>query len=217
MILVILLVVGALVLCSSLAWVVAYLVGLVRGRREAPGGQPLAAITTEAEAGPIWVTGTVVSPAPLAAPYTGRPCCYYRLEYLYDASGQIVHRETSDHQDFELHDQGVRAQVLVHRAGYEVIADILETGRASQITAKGRALLEKLGWPIPEIGRIELCEAIVAVDAPIDVEGAATREPDLRVVPGERGYRDGASTMLVFSGELVVRGENRERRYIGTT
>jgi hypothetical protein len=55
------------------------------------------------------------------------------------------------------------------------------------------------------------------VDAPIDVAGAATREPDLRIVPGERGYRDGASTMLVFSGEVAVHGEDRERRYIGTT
>jgi len=133
---------------------------------------------------------------------------------LYRTSGKPVVRTHAASSDFTIADETGTAQILVERAAFEVVADFVEMERASALSAAGQALLATLGWPLPPIASVELCEAVVPIDADIEVAGSATREPELVPAAGERGYRDGQASLPVFSGEVTVLGEKRERRWI---
>lgn len=181
-----------------------------RGPRE-----PICPIAQAAEAQVVRIRGQVACDRPLSAPLTGRPCVYYRIEYRCTAGGKIATYSDARAADFTVRDDSGIAQILVARATFEIVADIFETGRASAISPPSAAALAERGWDIPDIAQIEVCEAVVAVDAPIDVIGASTRVPQPDAPRAELGYRDALPTQLVFaSGHRVVE-KPRERRYIG--
>jgi hypothetical protein len=163
----------------------------------------------------VRVGGKVECATPLAAAYTGRPCVYYRIELHCDFGADLVDREHDQRVDFTIVENAAVAQILVERARFEVVADLVEMGRASELSAKARALIARLGWTVPTVARVELCEAVVELARPIEIAGAATCEPDLRASPTERGFRDAQAPALVFSGEPTVLGERRERRWLG--
>ena len=164
----------------------------------------------------VRVRGRVSCERALTAPLTGRPCVYYRIEYRSDVGSAITTSLDAEQVDFIIDDGSSLAQILVERASFEIVADIFETGRASQISNVSAAALAERGWYVPEIARIEVCEAIVAVNSEIDVIGQLTREPEPNQPQMELGYRSALPTRLVFaSGHRVVE-KPRERRYIGT-
>lgn len=161
------------------------------------------------------IRGRVACDRPLTAPLTGRPCVYYRIEYRCDAGLKIATYTDARPVNFTVRDDSGVAQILAERAAFEIVADIFETGRASAISPPSAAALAKRGWEVPDVARIEVCEAVVAVDAMIDVIGEPTRVPEPDVPQVELGYRDALPTRLVFaSGHRVVE-KPRERRYIG--
>jgi len=208
---------AALVVLGFVGFVGSVGLSVARARRKGPlRSRPLTPIGSAPEGAPIRVRGKVACPEPLKAPYTGRPCVYFRFELLYRGDGQIVVREHAAGCDFTITDETGTAQVLVERAAVEVVADFVEMERASALSAAGQALLAELGWGLPPIASVELCEAVIPIDADIDVAGSATREPWPVPAAGERGYRDAQPTLLVFSSETTLLGEKRERRWIGT-
>jgi hypothetical protein len=181
-----------------------------RGPRE-----PIHPIARAPESEAVRIQGRVACDRPLTAPLTGRPCVYYRIEYRCDAGGKIATCTDARRVDFMVRDDSGVAQVLAARATFEIIADIFETGRASAISPPSAATLAERGWDVPDIARIEVCEAVVAVDTTIDVIGEPTRVPEPDAPQAELGYRDALPTRLVFaSGHRVVE-KPRERRYIG--
>jgi hypothetical protein len=204
----------------ALIWVVVAMAAFAAGvvvaiRRARLGRVPLRKIASAPEGLEIRVRGKVRAPEPLVAPYTGRTCVYWRIEYRAFVDGSDLLGTVQQQIDFAIADSSGSAKVLVERAKFEVVADIVELGRASELTPAGRALVMKHGWEIPEVARIELCEAIVATDSPIDIVGPATREPDHAPSSEVRGYRESQATLLVFSSDHVVVEPKRERRYIG--
>lgn len=203
----------------TLIWVVVATVTFAAGvvaavRRARLGRVPLRRIADAPEGLELRVRGTVRAPEPLVAPHTGRTCVYWRIEYRAFMGGDLL-RTAQQQIDFTIADGSGSARVLVERARFEVVADIVELGRASELTPAGRALVMKHGWEIPPVARVELCEAIVATDSSIDIVGPATREPDPSPSSDVRGYREPQATMLVFSRDHVVVEPRRERRYIG--
>ena len=181
-----------------------------RGPRE-----PIRAIAGAPEAEVVRIRGRVACERALTAPLTGRPCVYYRIEYRCYADGKVATHTDAKHVDFTVRDDSGAAQIMVERTQFEIVADIFETGRASAISPPSAAALAVRGWEVPDHGRIEVCEAAVAVDAPIDVIGQPTRVPEPDAPRQELGYRDAAPSRLVFaSGHRVVE-KPRERRYIG--
>ncbi|HSD89765.1 MAG TPA: hypothetical protein VLB44_19675 [Kofleriaceae bacterium] len=195
------------------ACTVGFALGFVRSQRGSR--TPPSPIASAPEGVPIVVRGRVSTPAPLRAPCTGRPCVYYRIE-LRVWSGNTVDTSVAGEQvDFTLRDDSGTARVLVDRARFEIVADIFEMDRASRLADASRALIAKLGWSLPEIARVELCEAAIEVDSTIDVRGIATREPDPAPPSGERDYRGDAPTVLVFESEHTIGEAPRERRFIG--
>lgn len=204
----------------ELIWVVVATVAFAAGvvaavRRARLGRVPLQRIAGAPEGLEIRVRGTVRAPEPLIAPCTGRPCVYWRIEYRAFVDGADILGTDQQQIDFAIADDSGNAKVLVERARFEVVADIVEMGRASELTPAGRALVTRYGWELPQIARIELCEAIVAPDAAIDVVGPATREPDHAPSSQVRGYREAQPAVLVFSSDHVVVEPRRERRYLG--
>lgn len=183
-------------------------------RARLPGGA--VSRIAKVEAGkPIRIRGTVQATATLAAPYTGRPCVYWRLVLRVDArTGDI--QETSHACDsFEVRDESGIAVVLAERAEFRVTADIVEIDRASALTPHAIAVLQKHGFEVPQLANVELCEAIVPLDENVEVAGEATLEPSRDIQPLERGYRDQQAFVPVFSRDAQVTGEQREPRYIG--
>jgi hypothetical protein len=200
---------GVALLGGAIGSVVAFRLGQ-RGPRE-----PIHLIAQASEAKVVRIRGQVGCDRPLTAPLTGRPCVYYRIEYRCTADGKIATRADARRVDFTLRDGSGIAHILGERAAFEIVADIFDTGRASAISPRSATALTERGWGLPDIARIEVCEAIVAVDAMIDVIGEPTRVPEPDVPQIELGYRDALPTRLVFaSGHRVVE-KPRERRYIG--
>lgn len=176
---------------------------------------PIHAIARAPEGEVVRIRGPVACERALTAPLTGRACVYYRIEYRSEAGGQITTCTDARHADFTVDDGSGVARILVERASFEIVADIFELGRASRVSKTSAAVLAERGWDLPEVARIEVCEASLAVGATIDVIGEPTREPDPDAPHAERGYRDALPTRLVFaSGHRVVE-KPRERRYLG--
>jgi hypothetical protein len=176
---------------------------------------PIHPIAQASEAEVVRIRGRVACDRPLTAPLTGRPCVYYRIEYRCTPGGKSATRAGAQQVDFTVRDDSGVAQILVERAAFEIVADIFETGRASAISPPSAAALAERGWEVPDIARIEVCEAIVAVDATIDVIGQPTRVPEPDVPRIELGYRDALPARLVFAAGHRVVEKPRERRYIG--
>jgi hypothetical protein len=186
----------------------------VRGQRVRA---PTHTIGAAPEARQVRIRGTIKPDALLESPVTKRPCVYSRVELRVWAEGRVYTHLATAHTDFAIDDGSGIAQVLVERAHFEVVADIVEMGRASQLSEHAKQIAAHYCWPVPDVARTELCEAILAPGASVEVAGVATREPLTDALGDERGYRDGAATALVFSSEHVVRADPRERRYIGRT
>ena len=196
-----------------LACTVGFAVAFARSQRGST--TPPALLASAPEGVPIVVRGRVSTQAPLRAPCTGRTCVYYRIELRVWSGNTVETSVAAEQVDFSLRDDTGTARVLVQRARFEIIADIFEMDRASRLADTSRALIAKLGWSLPEIARVELCEAAIEVDSTIDVRGIATREPELAPPTGERDYRGDAPTILVFESEHVVAEKPRERRFVG--
>jgi len=203
---------AVLVLVGGVGWTF-----MLRFRKDPLRSHSLSPIGSAPEGKLIRVRGKVACSEPLKAPYTGRLCAYFRLELLYRASDKVFSRVHEACRDFTVTDKTGAAQILSERAAVEVVADFVEMERASWLSPTGRAVLAELGWELPEIASVELCEAVIPIDGEIEVAGSATREPGLGPVAGERGYREGPGGLLVFSGDTVLLGERRERRWIGGT
>lgn len=163
----------------------------------------------------VHVRGDASVPQPLVAPLTKRPCAYWRIEYRTWEVNLIDTSMAAASTDFWLFDGSGYASVLAERATFEIVADIVELGRASELTPSTCELLRTQGWTIPDVARVEVCEAVIAPGATLELRGNGTREP-LRVAPtDERGYREGQTTALVFSSGHTVSEPKRERRYLG--
>ena len=165
---------------------------------------------------PVHVRGAVHAPHSLVAPLTKRPCAYWRLEYRTWEFNNGHESIAAQSVDFMLDDGSGYASVLAERATFEIVADIIELGRASELKPETCELLRAHGWTIPAVARVEVCEAVIEPAATFDLRGSATREPlPLIGATIERGYRDGQTTALVFSSGHTVFEPPRERRYLG--
>lgn len=176
---------------------------------------PIQPIAEASETEVVRIRGRVACDRPLTAPLTARACVYYRIEYRCDAGGKIATFTDARQVDFTVRDDSGVAQILAERAAFEIVADIFETGRASAISPPSAAALARRGWAVPDIARIEICEAVVGVDATTDVIGEPTRVPGPDVPEIDLGYRDAPPTRLVFSSGHRIVEKPRERRYIG--
>ena len=168
------------------------------------------------ESAPVHVRGAVYVPSPLVAPLTQRPCAYWRLEYRTWEFNSMHESVAAESIDFWVTDGAGYASVLAERATFEIVADIVELGRTSELPPDVCKRLRDHGWTIPVVARVEICETVIATGCTIEIRGSGTREP-LRLVGAalERGYRDGQTTALVFSSGHTVFEPPRDRRYLG--
>ena len=165
---------------------------------------PITSIASAPDATLVRIQGRVACTAPLRAPYSGRPCVFYKVELH---SAQFNRRESYSHSDacdFTVTDATGTAQIRHDRAQYETRADAGEATRASRLSERGLEVVRELRWRLPDIAGVQLSESIICIDEQVDIAGIAIREahPDEAT---ERGFRD-APTQLVFSGEVYVRG-----------
>ena len=164
----------------------------------------------------VHIRGKAHVPQPIVAPLTKRPCAYWRLEYRSWELDYLHETLAIATADFWLDDGSGYASVLAERATFEIVADIIELGRASELTPDTCRVLRAHGWTIPEVARVEVCEAVIEPGTTLDLRGSGTREPfPVANAALERGYRDGQTTALVFASGHTVSEPSRERRYIG--
>jgi len=182
-----------------------------RRRRRAGVSVPIRSIV---ESGPARVRGEVTCAAPLLAPLTGRRCAYVRIEFHCESMGRIHRYAWSERRDFSIADASGHAQVLVERAEFEVVADIIQMGRVADLTAAQRATIAQFQWSLPPIGPIELCEAVVEVGATIEVAGVAANDIDPTPANGARGYRDGPAMTPIFQRDVFISDGRRDRVWI---
>ena len=177
------------------------------------GRKPRTRIADVAEGEHVIVRGRVTCRSPIVAPYTGRPCAYWRFE-VHQLADSVITSTLA--VDFRLEDATGVADVIVEVCSFDVVVNYVEMSRATNLSAKARSLFAQFGFPheIAQIAQVNVGEAIVAVGEEIEVEGTATREP-LPPDSQERGYREGGGTKLVFSRGAVVRGLARDSFYIG--
>jgi hypothetical protein len=199
----------SILVAGTIVWVQA-----IRRHRDPLRQLPTHAIARVAENQLVRVRGTVSASQPLTAPLTGRPCAYWRIELFVSRAVDRDDYRAADHVELTIADDTGVARVLLERARVDIVADIVLMGRASDLTPAHRTTLAAHGWQVPAAATLELCEAIIALDAPIDVAGVATREPNLAPDGSTRAYRDAQPTLLVFSGEPVILGDRRDRRYL---
>ena len=191
---------------ASLAW--------TRRRSRALRAGARMEIGTVEEATPANVRGVVACAEPLIAPFTGRPCAYVWVELYSETMGRVLKHVWTARRDFTIADSSGRAQILVERARFEIVADIVQIGRVTDLTSEQRAKVDGFRWSLPPIGPLELREAIVEVGATIDVAGVAAHELDPTPPQGERGYREGPALIPVFQGDVVISDGRSERRWI---
>ncbi|HEY4058607.1 MAG TPA: hypothetical protein VGM39_18470 [Kofleriaceae bacterium] len=153
-------------------------------------GVPLSSttISTASTTGVARVLGIVSCDRPLFAPYTGRPCVYWRLEIRQQKfkDSFLFHRAVAC--DFALLDKTGRAMVSGGACTYDVVANFVEMERASSLSVKAREVARAHGVRLGEIAQVEVCEAVVVVGDQIEVEGRAMRE----------------GTNLTFAGGRVI-------------
>jgi hypothetical protein len=160
------------------------------------------------------VSGTVSCDAPLIAPYTGRSCAYWRLEFVQQQLDRIATLTTVEATDFTIDDGSGRAEILVETCEVDVVSNYVEMERARNLSQKANALALRYEWgPFEDIAQVNVREAIIAIGDQIDVDGVGTREP-ARHHRGEQGYREAAQTILVFSRGTRVRGRQRHSVFI---
>lgn len=211
--------VGLISFAAFMLMLLGYLLAARRHVRGDAAERP-ARIADVAEGQASQVRGVVSVDAPLVAPFTGRPCAYWRIDVSFSRVAgpgleSLGYSDAASLDEITVTDGSGAALVLMERARIEVVADIVMMGRVSELTPAQRNVLDARGWRVPAISGIELSETIVEIGAPIDVIGHATREPHLEPDAAPRGYRDASATEVVFSGEPTLRGERRERRYLG--
>lgn len=149
------------------------------------------------------VRGTVSSTGLLRAPYTNRPCVYYRLEFFQNGvflTDSAVQRQC----DFQIEDESGVAEVRVESAVFNVVCDYVEMERASRLSPRALELAKEHKWPIEDIAQVSIREGIVALDEPIDVIGQCVRIPSKQIHSEERGYRGLPATTPIFSSNVVV-------------
>lgn len=174
------------------------------------GRRPATKIADVVEGASVRITGTVACAAPLAAPYTGRACAYWRLEMIQQQFGRVATLTALDATDFTIDDGSGRAQVLVEACEIDVVSNYVEMERARLLSDKAKALAAQYEWgPFEDVAQVNVREAIIAIGDDIDVEGIATREPAAQTDGAERGYRDAASVLIFSTGTRVI-GKQRE-------
>ncbi len=182
------------------------------------GRRPTIAIANAADGTEVRIGGTVSCASPLVAPYSGRACVYWRLEFMQQAFENSWAGSAFDATDFTIEDGTGRAEVIVEVCAFDVVANFVEMERATHLSQKARELSLRYEWgAFADVAQVEILEAIVAVGEDIEVAGTGTREPELREV-GERGYRDELSaSRLTFSRGTRVRGKQRDAVFIRTS
>ena len=143
----------------------------------------------------------------LEAPLSGRICVYYVIE-LFELRPASPLRLLATEQEgipFVLEDETGRAMIDPAHARCSCAFDHESESKAAfDADPRQRDLLERHSLVRRDwfgTQGIRYREAAITIDERIAVLGAGVREPDPSAPPqGERGYRDGGSTRMRFTG-----------------
>jgi hypothetical protein len=177
-------------------------IGLVAVRRSRIT-VPVTRIADAPDATLVRIHGRVTDGATLRAPYTGRPCVYYRIDFAFVQFNRRERYTHSESNDFTVSDDTGIARVIRDGVQFEVNRDEGEATRASNLSERALGVIRELRWPVPEIAAVELAESVIAVGDEVDIAGTPSREASA-ADQGERGFRDAPGTQLVFSGKTYV-------------
>jgi hypothetical protein len=188
---------GVLILAAGMA-----VVALVSVRRSRIA-IPVTRIAAAADATLVRIQGRVRCDAPLVAPYSGRPCVYYKIIFAYAEFPRHALFEHSESCDFVVTDGSGVARVSRERARFEAMPDEGEKTRASRLSPRALEIIRALKWPVPDIAAVEFAECAIAIGDEVNIAGTPSREVDV-ADQGERGFRDEPGTQLVFAGNSYV-------------
>ena len=188
---------GVLILAAGMA--VVALVSLRRSRIAIP----VTRIAAADDATLVRIQGRVTCDAPLRAPYSGRPCVYYKIIFAYAEFPRHALFQHSESCDFAVTDGSGVARVSRERARFEAMPDVGEKTRASRLSPRALELIRTMKWPVPDIAAVEFAECAIAIGDEVNVAGTPLREVDV-ADQGERGFRDEPGTRLVFAGDSYV-------------
>jgi len=164
---------------------------------------PITAIAQAADATLVRIRGRVACAEPLRAPYSGRPCVFYKVEVVCIQFNHRLHYQHTDSCELIVTDATGIARILPGRAQFEAYADVGEATRASRISERARELIQQMEWPLPEIAGVQISEHAIAIHDEVDVAGIPMREVHATEAR-ERGFRDEPPTQLVFAGDVYV-------------
>lgn len=164
---------------------------------------PVTRIIDAQDATLLRITGRVTDGATLRAPYSGRACVYYRIDFAFIQFNRRASYTRSESSDFTVSDGTGVARVTRDGAQFEAARDEGEATRASQLSDRALELIRQFRWWVPDIAAVELAESVIAVGDEVDIAGTPSREI-IAADQGERGFRDAPGTQLVFSGKTYV-------------
>ena len=161
----------------------------------------------------VKVAGVVSAEEVLKAPYSGRPCVYYRLEFRQVSAQEESNAFAEDRRAFRIEDESSVAEIDVEGATFNVTCDYVEMERASRLSQRAQDLAAENNWSIFEIAQVTISEGIVEIGSAIDIVGSPVHVPSTQASSQERGYRDLPNTIPVFSAPLLI-GTEREPVWI---